>query len=129
MPLTCSCDNSDEDPVYYIDPPEDYSTMPLAGRRKRCSSCNEFIKPLSVVVRCRKWRPARTWREQWRDDEVELADDFMCERCADLFFSFRELGYNCVGPWENMLKLAKEYGDLEKYFDGNEPDPDYRREE
>jgi len=40
---------------------------------------------------------------------VWLASYYMCERCADLYFSFQELGFECVTPDENMLELAKEY--------------------
>ncbi len=35
---------------------------------------------------------------------------FVCDG-GDLYFSFSELGYDCVAPNENMRQLAVEYAD------------------
>lgn len=34
-----------------------------------------------------------------------------CLRCADLYFSFEDLGFECVSPYENMVELAKQYAE------------------
>jgi hypothetical protein len=38
---------------------------------------------------------------------------FHCEVCADLFFSLRELGFECVAPDENMRELVLEYAEMQ----------------
>lgn len=42
------------------------------------------------------------------DGEVPLATKYHCERCADIFFSLRELKF-CVFGGESMLELLEEY--------------------
>jgi hypothetical protein len=42
------------------------------------------------------------------DALVPLADWWMCERCADLFYSLIELGF-CVMLGDDMRDLVKEY--------------------
>jgi len=112
MPLSCSCDNEDAD-WYYVRP-EDYRTYPVAKRRKKCSSCGELIKGGSVCTEFERYRFYKTDIEEkiYGDDgEIWIASMWMCERCSDLYFSFSEVGYDCVEPWENMLELAKDYAD------------------
>jgi hypothetical protein len=112
MPLSCSCD-SDEYDSYY-EPPNDYRTYPVATRRKKCSSCGDFINGGSACTEFKRYRFARTDIEEkiyGEGCEIWLASVWLCERCSDLYFSFEELGYECVGPWENMVELAKEYGE------------------
>lgn len=111
MPLSCSCDYPDICEWYYTDP-DDYTVMSGTGRRKRCSSCGELIALGSITARFRRWRnPRSDIEESIYSDEVPLASMYLCERCADLYFSFVELGFECVGPWENMLELAHEYAE------------------
>jgi len=47
------------------------------------------------------------------DGEIPLASAYMCERCADLYFSLEELGY-CVQPWEDQRDLVRDYADLHR---------------
>jgi len=59
-------------------------------------------------------RPATEWEEihgigDEEPESINLASDFMCERCTDLYFSFDDLGFECVSPYEDMKSLAKEY--------------------
>lgn len=117
MPLACSCDNDGDYDWYYTDP-DDYTAFPKTRRRKRCSSCKELIEHGEQAARFGRSRPARTEIEEriYGDDgsdweAVQLADRWLCERCADLYFSFREVGYDCISPDENMLELAKEYAE------------------
>lgn len=45
------------------------------------------------------------------EEEKPLAPAWMCERCADLCFSFIELGY-CAEPWEDQRELLADYVDM-----------------
>ncbi len=111
MPLTCECDYGDDDEyAWYYTPPTDYATLGTR-RRCRCSSCNELIDVGAVVAEFSRYRYAKDDVEEKIHDynEIYLATYYLCERCADLWFSFRELGFECVSPGENMLELAKDY--------------------
>lgn len=41
--------------------------------------------------------------------KIPLAKQYMCERCADLFFSLQDLGFDCVSPYEDQRELVQEY--------------------
>ncbi len=112
MPLSCSCDNDESD--WYYTEPKDYRTYPVAARRKKCSSCGERIKGGAVCTEFERYRFYKTDVENkifGDDGEIWLASMWLCEECSDLYFSFADLGYDCVGPWENMVELAKEYAE------------------
>lgn len=112
MPLSCSCDFDGEGWLYYA--PDDYSTMKPLPRRKRCSSCRALIDPGATVAEFERFRQPISEVEEMifgEDGEIPLARMFLCERCADLYFSFRELGFECVSPDENMMRLAREYAE------------------
>ena len=113
MPLTCSCDNEESD-WYYVRP-KDYRAYPVAARRKKCSSCGVRIKGGAVCTEFERYRFYKTEVElkiRGEDGKIWLASMWLCEECSDLYFSFYELGYDCVGPWENMRELAAEYADI-----------------
>src|SRR3990172_4908185 len=112
MPLSCSCDNEESD--WYFEEPKDYRTYPVDRNRKKCSSCGDRIKSGSVCTEFERYRFYKTDVENkifGDDGEIWLASMWLCEKCSDLYFSFAELGYDCVGPWENMIELAKEYAE------------------
>lgn len=111
MPLTCSC-GYDDDPAWYVWNPATYSEMPVGARRKRCASCGELIEAGSVVAEFTRSRCPRSDVEERLYGEgptVPLAAQYLCETCADLFFSLFELGFECVMPDENMRELVREY--------------------
>ena len=112
MPLSCSCD-WDGDFAYWIAHPDDYSIMPARKRRARCS-CGAVLNEGDTVARFARSRDARSDIEiriygEGDCDSIALAPKYLCERCADLYFSLAELGYECIDPSENMLELVKEY--------------------
>ena len=110
MPLSCSC-SDDESDWYYLGP-RDYRTFPVSSRRKKCSSCGERIKGGSVCTEFKRYRFAKDDIEikiHGEDGEIWMGSMWLCERCSDLYFSFEDVGYSCVGPWESMLELAQEY--------------------
>ena len=113
MPLTCWCDTFGDYDWYY-NTPDDYDTL-RTKRRVRCSSCRDLIDIGAVIALFSCYRPPCSEIEDriWGDDgEVPIADKRLCEKCADLFFSFDDLGFRCVAPDEHMSSLAKEYAEI-----------------
>lgn len=116
MPLSCSCDyDYYDDCDWYYESPDDYH--PLYRRRAvRCASCRSLIRPGETATLFRRWRSPRSdieCRIYGDDGEIPLAPMFHCETCADLFFSLRELGYECIAPNEGVRQLVKEYAELQ----------------
>lgn len=109
MSLSCSCDSSEEYSWSYT-PANDYSILETS-RRKRCSSCNNLIDLGSTVALFQIERPVRTFIEEsiYDDGWIPLANKYLCEECADLYFSLQDLGFSCVAPDENMKDLIKLY--------------------
>jgi predicted RNA-binding Zn-ribbon protein involved in translation (DUF1610 family) len=113
MPLTCSCDYGDE-PDFYVYHPSDYSEMPVLKRRRRCASCGTLIDAGAIVAKFERARCPQTDLEEkiYGDGaSIPLANQYLCETCADLYFSLFELGFECVMPDENMRELVREYAE------------------
>lgn len=109
MPLTCSCNSGYDDYDWYYRSPDDYYTL-QTSRRKRCSSCKVLIDKGAIVTEFERFRIASCDIEEdiyGTCGEIELASYYLCETCADLWFSLYELGFKCVSPDENMRELAK----------------------
>ena len=115
MPLTCSCD-LDDDCSWYFNHPNDYILMPPRLRRARCRSCHTLINYGETVAEFTRSRVPRSDYEAYRFGEgpeaIPLATWYLCEGCADLYFSLYELGYECIAPNENMRELVREYAEL-----------------
>ena len=112
MPLMCHCPESD-DATWWFWPPSDYVTAdPKPKRRKRCCSCRQFIEHGAICAKFRRTRDAMDDIEMRIHGEgaeaVALAPWWLCERCADLYFSLEDLGF-CVSPEEDMRELVREY--------------------
>ncbi len=111
MPLTCYCDWEPEAGMWFYYPPADYSTL-STKRARKCSSCGERIAVGDLCCKFNRNKipehdvEVRIWGE---DGEIPLAPWFICERCGDLWWSMNDLGFECVGPGENMLELVREY--------------------
>jgi hypothetical protein len=76
-----------------------------------------MIRHGAICAEFERSRPGTEWElNNWvasdDPDAVSLPSIYVCEICADLFFSFIELGFNCVSPFENKIKLAKTYHEL-----------------
>lgn len=113
MPLSCSCDFDYEPGSWFCEHPADYSTLETAKRR-RCSSCGDLIDIGATVAKFPRWRVPETFVEVnifGEDGQIPLAPSYFCERCADLFFSLAELGFECITPTENMVEMVKEYAE------------------
>lgn len=114
MSLSCSYNDYEAEPGmkcwYY---PEDYSKLETL-RRKRCCSCGELIDKRSIVAKFVRYKVPENDIEiniYGEDGEVPLADHYMCERCADLYFSLEELGFY-IQLGNDMRDLVKEYGEM-----------------
>lgn len=113
MSLSCHCDY-DGDSDWYWYHPQDYSILDTKRSRK-CSSCGERIvlgATCSMFARSRcatEWEDARGFGAADDPESIPMAPGFLCERCADLFFSLNDLGFECVSPYEDQRELVKEY--------------------
>jgi len=115
MPLTCSCNWDPEPGDECWEDPEDYETL-QTKRRQRCCSCNVLIDVGSIVAKTRRYRIPSGDIEcaiYGEGGEIGLADKFLCEGCADLFFSLKELGF-CNWAGENQKELVAEYAEMQK---------------
>lgn len=70
----------------FIDEPR-LTKMPKLGRRKRCSSCKDFIEARSVAYHYSRWLEKRIDDSTGYGCEYLLAGKWLCERCADIAFS------------------------------------------
>lgn len=118
MSLSCSCDYDGDEPDWYWWPPKYYTTYKKwQSRLCICKGCKNRVSYGDTVSEVTRSRPATEWEEE-RDiasfdpDAITIASVYMCERCTDLFFSFQDLGFECVSPYEDMIGLAKEYHDM-----------------
>jgi hypothetical protein len=115
--------------MWFYYPPGDYSTL-STKRARKCSSCGERIAVGDLCCKFDRRKvpehdiEVRIWGE---DGEIPLAPCFICERCGDLYWSMSDLGFECVGPHENMLELVREYATT--YGKGGMPPllPDYSK--
>ncbi len=107
--LSCSCD-SDGDGWWYL-PPNDFTTLNTA-RRRRCCSCHKLIDTGAVCVELDRQHSPRTDIEEriW-GDEVQLASWWLCEWCGEMLFNFDALGF-CYYAGDSMEENLKEYWDL-----------------
>jgi len=109
--LSCSCDFGPGDCDWYYVHPHDYAVL-QTKRRRRCASCRELINVGDTITAFERWRDVRDDVEEsiYGDDgQVPLASMYHCERCADLYFSLYELGFECISPNEDVRELVKEY--------------------
>ena len=107
--LTCSCPEYTDESWEYIEP-DDFTTL-STKRRKRCSSCKEFIDIGDTCMEFKRHRYSRNEIEDriyGEDTEIEIASFFMCEKCGDQYWNLSELGF-CVDITSNMFELLKEY--------------------
>lgn len=108
MGLSCNCEQYLEAGQTYWYTPEDYTTL-KTKTRKRCSSCIESIDVGSVAAEFQRVKVPGTdieLRISGEDGEIPRASSYLCERCADLFFSLNELGF-CIDINEDMRELVK----------------------
>ena len=108
MSISCYCGDWDGEGWYYFEP-DDYSHL-TTKRWRKCCSCNALIRPGDLSAKFTRETQPNEGSIEWRiyGDEMPLPPWFMCETCADLYFSLTELGY-CVSltKGESMRDLAE----------------------
>jgi len=113
MGLTCGCDFDLEPGMTVAYGPNDYEPM-KAKRRQRCMSCDELIDVEATAAMVTRYRIPETeieCRIYGEDGEIPIPHKWLCEKCADIYFSLEDLGY-CVNPHDNMIDLVKMYARL-----------------
>ena len=113
MPLSCECETELEDGYTYYDPPSDYSVLGTS-KRQRCWSCRKLIDLNTVVLKFERFKIAEYDVElsiYGEGGEVPRASKYLCEECADIYFSLEELKF-CVYAGENQKHLLKEYVEI-----------------
>lgn len=109
MGLTCTC--GDDYEWYYHTPFEE--TL-RTKRSRRCCSCGEKIRPGETVFTFPRWRQTRDEIEdRIHGDEVQLANQYMCEECGDLFSALNDLGFCLPIGNESMKELVREYVEMQ----------------
>lgn len=106
--LSCSCYDEYE---YYVEEFKD-GFQPLdTKRRKRCYSCKKVLEIGEVVLPFRSYRRARSYYEECRfDDEVPLANKYLCEHCGEIWLNLNATGL-CV-IFGDMNDALKEYWEM-----------------
>ena len=122
MSLACTCD-VDGGGDWYWEVAADFSVLGTARARK-CCSCGKRVESGTTVVAVWRTRGPRSDYEESRFgddyDAVVLATHYMCEDCGGLYYSFQDLGFRCVSPYESMTKLAQEYAETYQRRKGHE---------
>lgn len=107
MGLSCEC-GFEGDLAWYYESPRDYTVLDTL-KRKRCESCFKLINIGDLCISFDRFRdPKNDIEERIHGDFVYLANRFMCESCADIFFSLEDLGF-CIDLGDSMKALLKEY--------------------
>lgn len=111
MSLSCYC--GDDYDWYYM-PADNYA--PLKTKRSRkCCSCGERINVGDLAMRFERFRYAGYGTVEaniyGEGGEVWMVPRYMCERCADLYWSLEELGY-CINLGDDIRELVREYAEM-----------------
>lgn len=122
MSLSCGYCDYDFEPgwtVWYD--PGDYMELDTKRSRK-CCSCGGKIAVGDVCSRVPRTKIPEYEVElkiYGEDGEAPLSNAYACERCTDIFWSLRDLGFECVYIAEGMPGLLSEY--QETYGAGAKP--------
>jgi len=110
--VSCLCDDN---PAWWYAPAE--REEKLATRRsRRCCSCRKLLRPGETVLRFIRWRAPRDWVEEaiyGEDGEIRLADWYMCEECAGLYWALEERGF-CHIDIENIREEARDASERDR---------------
>jgi|GEM_PF-2461209 len=107
------CDCHEDAPVIYE---PDTRLSRLATRRgRKCCSCGERINVGDECLRIEMFRCCEpdSVDERIHGEWRRMADRYMCERCAGLFWALEERGY-CVPIEYDQRLLAREAGEIDR---------------
>lgn len=123
MSLSCSC-NWEPEPgaiCYSYDSATcDFEKL-KTSKRKRCCSCKGLIDIGSLCIRHPRYRypyneiEARITDSDWdlnEEPSIQMADEYQCEACGEIWLNLTAIGYECLWPGENMQEALKEYHDM-----------------
>lgn len=122
MGLNCSCIEWDGEPGTWLFYPADDFIKLDSKRRKRCSSCGEFIEINSdCLVFPRDRAPYTDVEQRIMGDEIPMAPLHMCERCGEIWLNLQAAGF-CLTPADDMRDALEKYQhmtgfDPKKYTD------------
>lgn len=107
MSLSCECY---DDYDWFYNGPDDYSIF-NRKRRKRCTSCRQLIDIGALCTEFECWRPPNHEIEETiHGDAVYIANQYLCEKCSDIYFSLEELGFCVVlGSMQDLLDEYQDY--------------------
>lgn len=106
--LSCSCS---DDLDWWYHPPNDFVKF-NATRNKRCVSCKQFVGFYADCLEFSCFRKPYSFIEECiYGDEVQLANQYLCESCGEIFLNLEALGY-CMNLGDNLKEDLKEYWQL-----------------
>ena len=109
MGLSCSCSEWEGEPgTWGFDEPDDFTKL-QSKRRKRCSSCKQFIDIGSDCLEFRRVRAPETEEEGFKyDTEVPIRPLYMCSVCGEIYLNLTAAGY-CLSIDDEMSECLAEY--------------------
>ena len=124
MGLSCGCDDTPEPGQVWTEWGNQEYEIFEGKRRKRCINCNCQISSGDTTIRFYRYKSPEHAVElaiYGDDGQIPRAPSYLCERCADIWFSLQEQGFDCVGPWEvfdcldDYVDLAREDAETRKH--------------
>lgn len=117
MSLSCDCDidwSPEPGDLSWCDP-GDFTKL-KTKKRRRCKSCKSLINVGSDVAKFERYRTPSHVIDiviYGEDGEIPLAPHYLCDECAGLYFSLKDLGY-CMHYADNMRDLVAEYANMQR---------------
>lgn len=110
MGLSCTCDWEHEPGSIGYYSPDDFEIFDR-WIGKRCKSCGKIIRLGDYCLRFSMFKTPEYDIEvniYGEDGEIPRANQFMCEKCGEIFMNLRSLGY-CIDLCDNMHDLLGDY--------------------
>jgi len=120
--LSCTCrDDYDLDgDTWAFFPPDDFSKLQTA-RRRRCCSCKILIDIGADCLKFPRIRGPKTdIEERIMGEEIPMTDLYMCEPCGEIYLNLSAVGY-CLDITEYMQHCLEEYHELTGFVQTKTP--------
>lgn len=107
--LSCHCDWDFDS--WYERVPDDFIKF-NCNRRKRCISCKDLINIGADCIKFEMYCNPRSYvEEEIYGDMVPMANQYMCEKCGEIFLNLSALGY-CLTIGHDIQEDLWDYWDL-----------------